>query len=219
MDLNETNKSLDLPLRIGTLASAFDVHVIYDSNSQVVREMDDYEEAVRYVAAANGTSIDAVHSDVARRTQMYTEYMQNLKENRKVGHASSTTVAVSQAMRRAEEPSREYAIAAVRQLLELTHRGDEPDSLQLVIRSLQGLQEADQYAFYLGRPRRPLDEIWGDNDRSFVAEICGVPIGHGEEAFVTILKQDGGISRYLGTFTTHDAALKCLARHGKFEKP
>ncbi len=217
--MNESESSFARPFRIDTQAHAFHIFVVLDANRRVVREMDDYEEAVRYVADANGTSIEDVRSDVARQTQIYAEYMQNLKANRKVGHASNTIVAVSQATRPTEEANRDKAVDTARQLLDLTRRGDEPDSLQLVIGALQGSEDVDQYAFCLGKPRRPLDEIWGDNDRSFVAEICCVPIGDGETAYIVNLTQDGGISRYLGTFSSEHDALKCLARHGKFEKP
>lgn len=43
--------------------------------------MDDYDEAAKYVSAANGVEIGEVHEEVARQGQMYAEYMRNLKGN------------------------------------------------------------------------------------------------------------------------------------------
>ncbi len=78
---NVTECRLELPLRLDTQAAVFDRFVIYDAHSRVVCEMDDYDEAAKYVSAANGVEIGEVHEEVARQGQMYAEYMRNLKGN------------------------------------------------------------------------------------------------------------------------------------------
>ena len=218
--MNVSDSNFACPFRIDTQAHALHLFVVYDANARVVREMDDFDEAVEYVAAANGVSIEDVRAEVANQTHMYAEYMRSLKENRRADPAATSTVSIPSHWLSPERPNTEEVVTAARQLLELTRRGEEPESLKTVILALNGaVDQPDQYAFYFGRPRRPLDEVWGDNERSYWAHIDRVSIGNEEGAFIVTLVKDGGICRQLGTFPSEQEALKCLARHGKFEKP
>ena len=209
-----------LPLRVDSEACVLGIFVVYDTHSRFVRELASYEEALAYVSAANGVEIADVDASVARESRLRADYMQNLNAKTPVREMPTGAMSSRSQPQSAPVPSAETSASASRYLLDLTRRGEEPDSLALVLRALEGATEdADQYAFYLGRPRRPLDEIWGDNDRSFLAQIDRVSLGAGDDAFLVTLMQDGGISRFLGAFAHEQDALKCLARHGRYDKP